>query len=128
MLPLPEAKGALRGHKAKSNLESIGFKYPKEQLLINEAKYILKGSDIDSSNLSQERLEEYANKIEAITVRMSAQYDTYSDYKNNRTMCCVGYGAYDKVGVFYDASASAYQIMGTINNDKKLCDKRFNFQ
>lgn len=37
-------------------------------------------------------------------------------------------GAYDKVGVYYDASASAYQIMGTINNDKKLCDKRFNFQ
>lgn len=30
-------------------------------------------------------------------------------------------GAYDKVGVFYDASASAYQIMGTINSDRQLC-------
>lgn len=30
-------------------------------------------------------------------------------------------GAYDKVGVYYDASASAYQIMGTINKDRKLC-------
>lgn len=30
-------------------------------------------------------------------------------------------GAYDRVGVFYDASASAYQIMGTINSDRKLC-------
>lgn len=31
-------------------------------------------------------------------------------------------GAYDKVGVYYDASASAYQIMGVINNDKQLCE------
>ena len=30
-------------------------------------------------------------------------------------------GAYDKIGVFYDASASAYQIMGTINSDRQLC-------
>lgn len=30
-------------------------------------------------------------------------------------------GAYDRVGVFYDASASAYQIMGTINSDRQLC-------
>ena len=30
-------------------------------------------------------------------------------------------GAYDRVGVFYDASASAYQIMGTINSDRTLC-------
>lgn len=31
-------------------------------------------------------------------------------------------GAYDKVGVYYDASAWAYQIMGTINKDTKLCE------
>lgn len=30
-------------------------------------------------------------------------------------------GAYDRVGVFYDASASAYQIMGVINVDWALC-------
>jgi hypothetical protein len=30
-------------------------------------------------------------------------------------------GAYDTVGVFYDASASAYQIMGVLNGDKTLC-------
>jgi DNA-dependent RNA polymerase len=30
-------------------------------------------------------------------------------------------GAYDRIGVFYDASASAYQIMGTINGDAELC-------
>jgi hypothetical protein len=29
-------------------------------------------------------------------------------------------GAYDKVGVFYDASALAYRIIGTINKDRKL--------
>lgn len=30
-------------------------------------------------------------------------------------------GAYDQVGVYYDASASAYQIMGLINGDAQLC-------
>ena len=30
-------------------------------------------------------------------------------------------GAYDRVGVYYDASASAYQIMGSINGDRGLC-------
>ena len=30
-------------------------------------------------------------------------------------------GAYDRVGVYYDASASAYQIMGVINEDYGLC-------
>ena len=30
-------------------------------------------------------------------------------------------GAYDKVGIYYDASASAYQIMGTLTGDKELC-------
>lgn len=28
---------------------------------------------------------------------------------------------YDKIGVYYDASASAYQIMGTLHFDKQLC-------
>ena len=30
-------------------------------------------------------------------------------------------GAYHTVGIFYDASASAYQIMGVLNGDEKLC-------
>lgn len=30
-------------------------------------------------------------------------------------------GAYARIGIYYDASASAYQIMGVINADKKLC-------
>jgi DNA-dependent RNA polymerase len=30
-------------------------------------------------------------------------------------------GAFDRVGVYYDASASAYQIMGVINEDITLC-------
>nr|UCS09821.1 hypothetical protein [Percursaria percursa] len=30
-------------------------------------------------------------------------------------------GAYDSIGVYYDASASAYQIMGVINMDENLC-------
>lgn len=32
-------------------------------------------------------------------------------------------GAYDNVGVYYDASASAYQIMGVINADQALCEQ-----
>lgn len=31
-------------------------------------------------------------------------------------------GAYDRVGVFYDASASAYQIMRMLNLDISLCE------
>lgn len=37
-------------------------------------------------------------------------------------MLQVRQGHYDKVGVFYDASASAYQIMGMLNLDIGLCD------
>jgi hypothetical protein len=36
-------------------------------------------------------------------------------------MLSIRQGLYDTVGVFYDASASAYQIMGVINGDKTLC-------
>lgn len=31
-------------------------------------------------------------------------------------------GAYDQIGVYYDASASAYQVMGHITGDIKLCE------
>ena len=31
-------------------------------------------------------------------------------------------GYYDEIGVYYDASASAYQIMGVLTGDKALCN------
>lgn len=31
-------------------------------------------------------------------------------------------GRYDEIGVYYDASASAYQIMGVLTGDKSLCN------
>ena len=31
------------------------------------------------------------------------------------------HGAYDQIGTYYDASASAYQIMGCVTGDKELC-------
>ena len=41
-------------HNAKTNLENIPFKKPSEVLVINEAKYVLKGSEINLANLSSE--------------------------------------------------------------------------
>lgn len=72
-------------HNAKTNLESIKFKYSSEVELINEAKYVLKGCDIQPSGLSIETLEEYKNRLEQITIKMNAKYDTYNEYKNNTT-------------------------------------------
>lgn len=71
-------------HNAKANLE-YQFRYSSETRLINEAKYVLKGCDIPRSELSTEKLEEYKNRLEQITIQMNAQYDTYTEYKANTT-------------------------------------------
>lgn len=95
-------------HNAKSNLESIKFKYSSEVELINEAKHVLRGCDIQPSDLSTETLEEYKNRLERITIRMNAKYDTYNEYKNHTTdYVSYGYGAIivadpgDNLYIFY---------------------------
>ena len=72
-------------HNAKTNLENIPYKKPCEVFVINEAKYVLKGSEINLANLSSEKLTKYTERLEEVTRKMNAHYDTYNAYKNHNT-------------------------------------------
>jgi hypothetical protein len=69
---------------AKEKLESIQFKYPSEQFLINKASHILKDG-IKLSDLDVNQIKGYKETIEKVTIEMNAQYDTYTQYKSKTT-------------------------------------------
>ena len=71
-------------HNAKADLENIPYKKPCEIRLINQAKYILKGYEVDE-NLSSDELQNYIGHLERVTIKMQAEYDTYNNYKDHMT-------------------------------------------
>jgi len=72
---------------AKERLESIEYKYSREQVLINKAEEILKHDRAIKSNpsLDADAINEYKNRLERLTIDMNAQHQTYTQYKGKTT-------------------------------------------